>query len=165
MREKLKGSFSRKNWTPWQAMRLTLGSILKSCKFFKKFIQICWLPYKPLNHSHGLIHMVLIIQRCAWYYITFHDTWIIKRTIFFLRECNFLPFARVLNLKIVYCHVFLKTLNLSMCADNSTNTIKFNPGHFLAVFVTFWILFHLLTLLSNLWAFLVLFWLFLALAI
>ena len=37
---KLKGSFSRKNLTPWQAMRCTLGSILASHNFCKGFIQI-----------------------------------------------------------------------------------------------------------------------------
>ena len=50
---------------------------------FLGVIQIFWLPYKPLNHCHGLIHMVLLIQRCAWYYTKIHDTWIIEKAISF----------------------------------------------------------------------------------
>ena len=55
-----------------------------------------------------------------------------------------MPFARVVNLEIIYCHVFLKTSNLSMCGDSSSDTIKFNfltlVGsfcHVLDIFFTF----------------------------
>ena len=52
--KKFKGSFSRKNLTPWQAMICTLGSILQSCNFFKvsfKFVDYhtnCWITVMVL---------------------------------------------------------------------------------------------------------------------
>ena len=50
---------------------------------FLGVIKMCWLLYRPLNHCHGLIHMVLLIQRCAWYYKKFHEIWLIEKAIFF----------------------------------------------------------------------------------
>ena len=110
-------------------------------------------------YSHGVANstVCVVLQKVSWYLNNR------KGNIFFLQKSKFLPLARVLNLEIVYCYLFLRTLNLSVCADNSSDTIKFNLLTLLAVWVMFWIIFHLWTLLSNLLTFLPLFGIFCAL--
>ena len=71
--EKLKGSFSRKNWTPWQAMRYTLGSILRSRNFFRchsnLLTTIQTVESLSWSYSHGVANstVCVVLQKISWY--------------------------------------------------------------------------------------------------
>ena len=108
------------------------------------------------SYSHGVANSTV----CVVLQKKLNDIWIIEKAIFF-QESMCLPFARVLNLKIVYCHVFLKTLNLSMCAGSSTNTIKFNLWTPFASFCHVLDIFPIWTHFSKFWALLAVFGIFL----
>ena len=71
--EKLKVSFSRKNWTPWYAMRCILGSILRSCNFLRchsnLLITIQTVESLSWSYSHGVANSTVYVgvQKISWY--------------------------------------------------------------------------------------------------